>query len=406
MEKRKAKITGIISEYNPFHEGHRYQIRKAGEITGADAVVVVMNGDFVQRGECAVVDKYVRTKMALLGGADYVFELPVRYGISSASDFAYGGILALESLGCVDAVCFGCEAPEDIDIMADIFWRCQREEEGIMQMKGYAAQGLPYPAARQRFLQEKTGWSEKECRERMQPGNILGAEYRQAIRLLGSSMRCEPILREGMGYHQVTPEKENDWKYMSATAIRAQLENGFEQVKGMPEEALKAWKEAGYSMKTEDFWPVLALALRLRKEKLVSYKDVSEDLAAVFSREILQAADYESFIHACKTKNITMARVKRAMLQILFEVKKEERETRMPYLRLLGRRKDACPLPLGNSETPVVGRLAKEEERLSGSDREKLAQDIFAADIYHMTVAQKTGMPQKNEYKQPMVIVG
>ncbi len=135
-------------------------------------------------------------------------------------------------------------------------------------------------------------------------------------------MRCEPILREGMGYHQVTPEKENDWKYMSATAIRAQLENGFEQVKGMPEEALKAWKEAGYSMKTEDFWPVLALALRLRKEKLVSYKDVSEDLAAVFSREILQAADYESFIHACKTKNITMARVKRAMLQILFEVKK------------------------------------------------------------------------------------
>ena len=120
-------------------------------------------------------------------------------------------------------------------------------------MKGYAAQGLSYPAARQRFLQEKTGWSEEKCRERMQPGNILGAEYRQAIRLLGSSMRCEPILREGMGYHQVTPEKENDWKYMSATAIRAQLENGFEQVKGMPEEALKAWKEAGYSMKTEDF---------------------------------------------------------------------------------------------------------------------------------------------------------
>lgn len=74
-------------------------------------------------------------------------------------------------------------------------------------MKGYAAQGLSYPAARQRFLQEKTGWSEKKCRERMQPGNILGAEYRQAIRLLGSSMRCEPILREGMGYHQVTPEK-------------------------------------------------------------------------------------------------------------------------------------------------------------------------------------------------------
>lgn len=406
MEKRQVKVTGIISEYNPFHEGHRYQIRKAREITGADAVVVVMNGDFVQRGECAVTDKYVRTKMALLGGADYVFELPVRYGISSAADFAYGGILALESLGCVEAVCFGCEAPEDIDTMADIFWKCQREADGIAQMKQYLAQGLSYPAARQHFLQEKTGWSGEKCRERMQPGNILGAEYRQAIRLLGSSMHCVPILREGMGYHQVTPEKENDWKYMSATAIRAQMESGLDCVKGMPEEALQAWKEAGYSMRTEDFWPVLALAVRMHREELTSYKDVSEDLAAVFSREILQVADYESFIHACKTKNITMARVKRAILQILFEVKKEEREAKMPYLRLLGRRKDACPLPFGNSGTRIIGRLAKEEEELSGSTRQKLAQDILAADIYHMTVARKTGLPQKNEYKQPMVIVG
>ncbi len=406
MEKRQVKATGIISEYNPFHEGHRYQIRKAREKTGADVVVVVMNGDFVQRGECAVTDKYVRTKMALLGGADYVFELPVRYGISSAADFAYGGILALDSLGCVDAVCFGCEAPEDIDTIADIFWKCQREPEGIAQMKQYLAQGLSYPAARQHFLQEKTGWSEEKCRERMQPGNILGAEYRQAIRLLGSSMECVPILREGMGYHQIEPEAENDWKYMSATAIRAQMEAGLDCVKGMPEEALRVWKEAGYSMKTEDFWPALALAVRMHIENLDSYKDVSEDLAAVFSREILQAVDYESFIHACKTKNITMARVKRALFQILFEVKKEGRETKMPYLRLLGRRKDACPLPLGSSRTTVIGRLAKEEERLSESAGKKLAQDIFAADIYHMTAALKTGMPQKNEYKQPMVIVG
>ena len=98
MEKRKAKITGIISEYNPFHEGHRYQIRKAGEITGADAVVVVMNGDFVQRGECAVVDKYVRTKMALLGGADYVFELPVRYGILLMAEYSHWRALVVWTL--------------------------------------------------------------------------------------------------------------------------------------------------------------------------------------------------------------------------------------------------------------------------------------------------------------------
>ena len=96
-------VVGIICEYNPFHEGHKYHIQKAKELTGADTVVAIMSGDFVQRGGPAVVDKYTRARMALLEGADLVFELPVRYSISSAEDFAYGGILALESLTFVDA---------------------------------------------------------------------------------------------------------------------------------------------------------------------------------------------------------------------------------------------------------------------------------------------------------------
>ena len=103
-------VAGIICEYNPFHEGHKYMIRKVREKTGADTVVAVMNGDFVQRGAPAVVDKYTRARMALLEGVDLVFELPVRFGISSAQDFAYGGILALESLSFVDFFCFGSES--------------------------------------------------------------------------------------------------------------------------------------------------------------------------------------------------------------------------------------------------------------------------------------------------------
>ena len=103
------KAVGIISEYNPFHEGHAYHIEQAKKLSGADFAVVIMNGDFVQRGEPAIIDKYTRTTQALRGGADLVFELPVRFGISSAGDFAYGGILALEKLGFVDSVCFGSE---------------------------------------------------------------------------------------------------------------------------------------------------------------------------------------------------------------------------------------------------------------------------------------------------------
>ncbi|MDD5993601.1 MAG: nucleotidyltransferase family protein, partial [Clostridiales bacterium] len=156
------KVTGIISEYNPFHNGHCHHIRLARQRTGADVIVVIMNGNFVQRGECAVADKYLRAKMALLGGADYVFELPVRYGLSSAADFAYGGVLALHSLGCVDALCFGCESPgENLQSMAEIFWNCQRKPEENQRVQAFLREGNSFPAARQRYLQEKTGWSEE-----------------------------------------------------------------------------------------------------------------------------------------------------------------------------------------------------------------------------------------------------
>ena len=102
-------VVGIIAEYNPFHEGHAYQIQKAKEQCGAEFAVVVMNGDFVQRGEPAIFDKYTRTKEALLGGADLIFELPVRFGLSSAGDFAMGGFLALNALPFVTHLCFGTE---------------------------------------------------------------------------------------------------------------------------------------------------------------------------------------------------------------------------------------------------------------------------------------------------------
>ncbi|MCI5882497.1 MAG: nucleotidyltransferase family protein [Eubacterium sp.] len=400
------KVTGIISEYNPFHNGHRHHIRLARQRTGADVIVVIMNGNFVQRGECAVTDKYLRAKMALLGGADYVFELPVRYGLSSAADFAYGGVLALHSLGCVDALCFGCESPgENLQSMAEIFWNCQRKPEENQRVQAFLREGNSFPVARQRYLQEKTGWSEEECRQLFQPGNILATEYIQALWELSSPMKIVPILREGMGYHQVEASNEKEREYMSATAIRSRLSGGLEHLPGMPKEALEIWKQADYYMKTEDFWPLLALTIRMRNRELTQYKDISPELAKVFEREVSRASSYQQFIHGCKTKNITMSRIKRGMFQILFEIKEAPREERMPYLRLLGRRKDAVRLPLGEAQTQVLGRLAKEKENLELAAKEKLSQDIFAADIYRMTLSQKKGIVQKNEYESPMIII-
>ena len=113
------KIVGIIAEYNPFHNGHQYHIEKALEATGADAAVVVMSGDFVQRGAPAIMPKHLRAKMALNGGASLVLELPVPYATGSAEYFAYGAVSLLDKLGCVDSICFGSECG-DIDKLSEL----------------------------------------------------------------------------------------------------------------------------------------------------------------------------------------------------------------------------------------------------------------------------------------------
>ena len=141
-------VVGIIAEYNPFHEGHTYQIQKAKEQCGAEFAVVVMNGDFVQRGEPAIFDKYTRTKEALLGGADLIFELPVRFGLSSAGDFAMGGILALNALPFVTHLCFGTETGDLTPLLQAATFLCDEPDSYRTRVKHFVKQGILYPKAR------------------------------------------------------------------------------------------------------------------------------------------------------------------------------------------------------------------------------------------------------------------
>lgn len=155
------KTVGIIAEYNPFHKGHAYQLRKAKELSGADFAVIVMSGDFVQRGCPALTDKYLRAEMALCSGADLVLELPVSYATGSAETFARGAVAVLEELGCVDALCFGSETGD-----LDSLWRYARlfEEEPPLYretLKSYLKQGVSFPAARSRAAEEYWNSSER-----------------------------------------------------------------------------------------------------------------------------------------------------------------------------------------------------------------------------------------------------
>lgn len=413
-------VAGVICEYNPFHEGHKYQIQKIRELTGAETVVAVMNGDFVQRGEPAIVDKYTRARMALQEGVDLVFELPVRYGISSARDFAYGGILALESLSFVDYYCFGSECG-DLHALTQA-GRFFAEES--CRGDGYDAvlarsvrEGLSYPAAREKAFWQcfqgedldayKAAGENAGGSSLFTPNNILGMEYIRAAEQLRSRMKPVTVRRRGMGYHDadgrhVSGHAEEPGVFLSATAVRDHVRKG--QWDGIPPAAAKLLRKADAYLSPEDFWTICAYAIRLRWEQLEQIKDVSADLAGRFRSCLDHAVSLDDFVAGCKTKNVTMTRIRRCLLQVLLGMEKMPgREERLPYIRLLGMRREAAAYLKQVSNTVIVARLSADADRLDDDARAKLGQDLLASDIYRSVAMAASGNYIPDEYKRPLI---
>ena len=209
------KACGIVAEYNPLHTGHIYQMNKARQISQADCIIVVMSGNFVQRGEPAVIDKYARTSAALKAGADIVVELPVYYALSSAENFAKGAVLTLNTMKSA-SICFGAET-DNADCLAKISRTIISESPEYKAILNKAlAEGLSYPAARQTALLEYL----PECKDIITgSNNILAIEYIKAILYNNLNMTYYPVLREGAGYNDDTDTAE----YASAFGIRKML---------------------------------------------------------------------------------------------------------------------------------------------------------------------------------------
>ena len=209
------KACGIVAEYNPLHTGHVYQMNKARQISQADCIIVVMSGNFVQRGEPAVIDKYARTSAALKAGADIVVELPVYYALSSAENFAKGAVLTLNTMKAA-SICFGAET-DNADCLAKISRTIISELPEYKAILNRAlAEGLSYPAARQTALLEYL----PECKDIITgSNNILAIEYIKAILYNNLNMTYYPVLREGAGYNDDTDTAE----YASAFGIRKML---------------------------------------------------------------------------------------------------------------------------------------------------------------------------------------
>ena len=375
-----SRVLGIIAEYNPFHEGHAYQIQKAKKQCGADFAVVVMNGDFVQRGEPAIFDKYTRTKEALLGGADLIFELPVRFGLSSAGDFAMGGILALNALPFVTHLCFGTETGDLTPLLQAASFLCDEPDSYRTRMKHFVKQGILYPKARSLALAAESGLPTETWDS---PNNILGLEYCVALQKLHSKIKPFTIRREGQGYHDNDTPALSD--FPSATFLREKIR--------------KAGEKENLSL--SDFSSLIGYSLLTAKD-LCRIKDITPDLSDRIRNELPKYREINEFVKTIKNPSLTTGRIKRSFFQCLFDIEKEEPV--MPYLRVLGMKKEASSL-LSQKENASCQILAFDVPKMDDTAKKLFAKDLLASDLYRQVFCHKYNQTLPNEYQHsPMVL--
>ena len=396
------KIVGLITEYNPFHNGHLYHIHESLRITGADAALVVMSGDYVQRGTPAIMPKRLRTEMALYCGAGAVLELPVCYATGSAEFFALGAISLLDSLGIVDSVCFGSEC-SDLPLLQKIAGLLVDEPEQYREILRHELKlGKSFPAARQTAVIFCTG--DPRCADILKdPNNILGIEYLKALKKCGSSIRPYTIRRKGAGYHS----SQLDELYSSASAIRSLLAYSSSSIH--TEFAGDDSTELSFS--ENDFSLILKYKLLNKHPKsLVRYMDVSPELAARICTSLNDFFNYKQFAGLLKTKELTQTRINRALLHIMLGIKKDSVSEYMNsgynfYARLLGFRKDCSQILTEiskKSSLPLLTKLAESRELCELGQR-MLRDDILASNLYTSVVTDKFKTAFLNEYKQRII---
>lgn len=410
------KAAGFIAEYNPFHNGHLYHINKVKELTGADYIVVVMSGDFTQRGIPALINKHSRAKMALKAGADLVLELPSYYATGSAEYFASGAIALLDKLGIIDCICFGSECG-NIKILTDIAQILNNEPEQLSDaIQSGIRQGLSYPLARANAIGEFIPDSYEHVEALSSPNNILGIEYIKALLKRNSSITPYTNFRMGAGYH----DKMLSENMSSALSIRQSLleNNSLEMIEtSVPEFAYTIMQKhffKTFPIYSDDISLVLKYKLLLDEPNgYTDYVDISEDLSAKIKKNIKKYKSFNQFCDLLKSKDITYARVSRCLTHILLNHKKEALEQYINhdyifYGRILGLRKDATELLSAlkmNAEIPIISKLADAKKSLSPLGIQMLEEDIRASQIYDALLSDKFNAKPIHEYSKEIMIL-
>ena len=410
------KVAAIIAEYNPLHNGHEFQIKRAKQLTGADYVIVVMSGDFTQRGVPAIIDKYERTKMALNAGADLIIELPLYYSCSSAEYFASGAINLLDKLGIVDYLVFGSECG-DIRILTDIAdVLINRKEEISNMIHTLVKEGMSYPIARVRAVEEAIPNSYEHIEAMNYPNNILGFEYIRALKQFNSKIIPVTNLRIGAGYH----DRMMDNPICSSLAIRSSLEEKgeLERIRSqVPYHVYKILEEnydKSFPILNKDISSILKYKLLLDEPKgYEDYVDISPDFSAKIIKNLNKYESYSQFCDLLKSKDITYVRVARNLLHILLNIKKDsmakyKSEGYIFYARMLGFKKssgDLLSALKSEASITLISKLADARHQLSPIGMEMLETDIQAAHIYDTIVSEKFNVPTVSEFSREIVIM-
>ncbi len=414
------KNCGIIAEYNPFHNGHLLHIKTARSIFGAENIIVVMSGNFVQRGEPAICDKYARTKAALLNGADVVIELPIFFATSSAEFFAKGAVNILHNCGIVDSICFGSENG-DIDMLSSLAESliCLEKNPVFKQaIKEELQKGVSFPVARQKAMDKMCELEEKPVL--YEPNDILAVEYLKAIYSLKSPITPLCIKREIAHYHSKTLSSV----ISSATAIRSFVFDGikgdmkdFEALEGaMPKSSFEIFVEEinkGVAPnRLDNYSDVLQYIVRSSDADDISkIFDISEGLE---NRIISFVGGYKKIsdiVTGVKTKRYTFTKLQRAVLHLLLGITTEDfnyfdKKGGPQYIRVLGFKSDKGYLIKELSEKatlPLVMNLKYAKNILNQDAMKMLNHEIRTTDIYNLGLEAPRQIGY--EYTIPLCII-
>ena len=385
------KVSGIIWEYNPFHNGHLYHIRKTRE-NGATHIAAVMSGNFVQRGDTAIMDKLERARLAVRSGADLVIELPVQYSLASAENFASGAVHLLDSLGAVDELSFGSECGDTRKLLkametVDLAALTHADEIKSIMEKGYT-----YPRALNSVV---NGYDPEAAAVIAEPNNTLAVEYLRALKRSGSAMEPFTVMREKAA-HDGTEASDG---FASASMLREMIENGESIDSFTTEEWAAAVRNAvknGETASMSRLERVILYKLRTCSvEEIAQICDVGQGLEhRIYGARM--AGSLDELLFTVKTKRYTMARIRRIMLALLIGITKTDMEQLPPYGRILAfnergreilaRAKGSAVIPFGSS-IAKLSQLGDTAERFA--ELEIRASDIYGLALDTVTSAQK-----------------